>query len=1238
MSLLQLGAIVNSVVSNCLTALASSTVREYRVARAIHRAIRATAKDCRFLDAQDVLTVWAAAVFADNDLEAFRNNGAAAAVDKYREIANLRGSPSDEGTASEVIQCFLLHVDDLILTLAGHDEREEVRFRLLTTGIQSLQAQGTDILSRLPAVGNASLDVSVSTNAQHALIQALIDAGQFRAAREKLNSLARNQNDRVEDTASRLMLEGVCSYHDDDYAAALDAFVAARTLNPVSGKIVSNIAAAHLSLGNYERALSEARVALDLAPEMPPVNLIAALHATGQYEEAIAIARNERWRDDPDVLIACSRILHDLGRWLEALNSARASVAIKASVDGKELVAVILLSQNGMTKTRTPLRDIREAISLLTECIADNRTAENPEHLHRLYVNRAAANGLAGDYDRSLADSDAALQILRSDEALAAKARACGAKDDWRQAVEVFAAIKDPGLLRQVAHAHAYALVHAKREREGLDLALKHLANPDIQDGDFLTLAHIAILASRSLRDDKALAGIEAAGAGRANWVTAGVRGYRLLHSADPEHAVDELTTAADTAPPAERDVLALNIVRTLLRIGRPHAAARLCERFRDCATDVQLAEAYASALYRCRDFRRLDALCDEMELAGTESPSLRESRARLFEEAGDLHAAAAVYEALDDIDALLRAALLRARLQQFGEVASLVSRIDLKDVKDEPRNLMIVACLHDALGRDPMPLAYRALQLATRPEEVAEYVRLASKWVTVRSIESTVVSGTTVVLAGGSRATVTVSDEPLDEGLPWHVSSTSARGRRLIGKGVGDRTSFGLAGQQFEFVIESVANKYHHALADAIETAPARFDKAAPVAPLPSGNIPVSPRREELNLRYAAQQISIGRLADLTSGGPTRAFNSALLHDGRVNAFTGNEDDANEQRAVLMSCSAIVLDITSLLTLARLDMLNLLLNAFSDVHVTQFVLDDLWLSQLRVFAFRPDGVVRLARPTSSGPQPFDWDHYSEERDCLSRAIQFVVEKCKVVACRALVTAPRRSLVADAKIFGRVSVTSFLLAQNSDTPLVIDDVVSQRAAANRNVRVASSHAILQVLRKRDLLSREKYGRALLKLRELNCQFLSVAVEDLYHFVETASAPDNAEFIQLASQLADPVSDVASVIAVASALLAKICVSNLPDQRKVSATTATLILSALNRPIEVVARIRGRVLTDLAHPWSRSGGRLSRNIQLFIRVFRDFEIAVETAFGNRRVGKSRGKRPRDRSGTRENAIA
>jgi hypothetical protein len=159
----------------------------------------------------------------------------------------------------------------------------------------------------------------------------------------------------------------------------------------------------------------------------------------------------------------------------------------------------------------------------------------------------------------------------------------------------------------------------------------------------------------------------------------------------------------------------------------------------------------------------------------------------------------------------------------------------------------------------------------------------------------------------------------------------------------------------------------------------------------------------------------------------------------------------------------------------------------------------------------------------------------------------------------------------------------------------------------------------------------------LKLRQFNCQFLRVAVEDLYHFVEMRSDSDDSDFIQMASQLADSQADVRSVVAVASNLLVKIWISSLPDRSKISATTATLILSALNRPPEVPKHIHGSVLTDLAFPWSRSRGRLSRNLRLFIDVYRDFELALRAA-SRGRYPVSTSRRGSRRRRTRGSATA
>jgi tetratricopeptide (TPR) repeat protein len=440
-----LASIFDSLVGNLVTPVASQGLRKLSSLVAVPQAIAAVDKEKPFTGAAQVLASWADAVDIPNTaLDCLQMLRSSELVILYQNIAKFAGAASDEETALDTIERFYVNLDRRLLDLAEHERRERNRFETTRDHISSTAAEQTKTLTaefsqqiqsiRAEVQKLTPVERTAATAKKLAAVEALIDAGQFRAAKTKLDQpqAAGDGSDTVDDVVARSTLEGICLFRLGDIEGSLGSFQRVRALKPTSAVAASNVAAAHLALGDAESALREAVAARALDPSLAPLNYLGALHALDKDAEVLAFLDDEvRWQDDSSFQTAAARIYLETGHVTEAIVTARHAVAITPTVDAKEVLASSLLSQYGFSRSRTPRTVLREVEQLFSECIDERHGWQAHDQLNHLLTNRAVARGLLRDFEPALLDCDSVL-AHSSHKGTSARERRKVGRRSWR--------------------------------------------------------------------------------------------------------------------------------------------------------------------------------------------------------------------------------------------------------------------------------------------------------------------------------------------------------------------------------------------------------------------------------------------------------------------------------------------------------------------------------------------------------------------------------------------------------------------------------------------------------------------------------------------------------------------------------------------------------------------------------------------------------------------------------------
>ncbi|HXH95149.1 MAG TPA: tetratricopeptide repeat protein, partial [Thermoanaerobaculia bacterium] len=275
-------SILDGVISNLLFAKALGIDKKLSSIRSVARAISSASAEVPFSDVHRILTVWVDCVDL-SEISPGDRAGTQRLIAKYCEVASIAGVSTDELTAASVIERFGVHLDRVRrLDVAEHDARESVRHAGLSEQIAQSAAEsrnGHDAILKEIQKLTASVGGSVSKLSPSAKnlasVEALVDAGLFVTARDRLKAIPCEVELDHADAVSYQTFSGICAYHLGDVHGAVQSFQRASDLKPESSKTASNLAAAYLAQGDYDKAIGEARRARSLSPNLAPINLIA---------------------------------------------------------------------------------------------------------------------------------------------------------------------------------------------------------------------------------------------------------------------------------------------------------------------------------------------------------------------------------------------------------------------------------------------------------------------------------------------------------------------------------------------------------------------------------------------------------------------------------------------------------------------------------------------------------------------------------------------------------------------------------------------------------------------------------------------------------------------------------------------------------------------------------------------------------------------------------------------------
>jgi tetratricopeptide (TPR) repeat protein len=1054
----------------------------------------------------------------------------------------------------------------------------------------------------------------------------LLDEGRPEAARQLLSSI---RGDLSREPASAdltfrvAMNVGVAAVMLNDIPTAVEEFDRARALKPESAKALTNSAMAALVQGRYEDALGWAEQAHEREPRngQAAAMLLQALERLGRHERVAEFVANEPWTvDDPSCLVALGAIETRKGNYGQAEQKLRRALAI--TPEDPQVLALlteaILVPVFDRVNEDPPLpstlpqpdRDkLDEARRLLDQAILRLDSRERDPRLAEALVNRATVRTLLDETDAALDDLG---RVLGEDPAhaaaLRAKAKVLLRKGNLPEAAaaleRVLPAARGPEILLPLA-----AIYGELGEARSVPVLIEPIWVADSPDRTQLHIAAVLLKAYDALRDESAARRVREAI--RRNWPSDPDALIVLADHSERqglrEDAIALLQEALASSKGRSRDRAASALADLYIQVERYGDAAELLEKVADVSRDTGITRRYLVCLLNAGYYREALDLARRLRGSGRPLPVVTEVEIRILEFIGDIGEARKLLEQLSDIEPSevrhrLRLAGLAVRRGDRDGAREVLRRIRDDEVRDNSHHLMQLAQIRAWVGEpNALPAAYEARRLGYADPKIhlayIGVVMACEKWNDpLLQVEAAHV-GATVVLRRDDetkRFTVVAKGEAP---YPGDVEQDTVLGEKLQGLRKGQTIQF-VTGpfEESPYEVAEVQSKYVAAVQETFTDFTTLFPghpgfhkveiKDKDITKILAA---VERRRDRVTQAaslYLGRKLTLGALAKFTGSTLVEAWAGMIsLPDGHIIASRGDaQERERESRNVSSAEVALVLDLTALLTLNYLGLLERLPKQFPRLIVPQQVLDQI-NDSLASAEYLPDPAMFLAKVGEAYVrEEITPEALAQSRKRLETIRDFVLTNTSVEAVQSILKLGRDRYAELEDVLGKESVAAVLRAGEGDAVLYSDDLgLREIGQSDWNVKGVWTHAVLERMRDSGVLSQTEFCEAVSKLAVARYHFLPVAPDILLGVLWANGMDVTSSVVGVFELLAGGEGETTeeSAVAAAAELLRMLWLEPVPLEKRLAILDLTLHSITKGRlPVRVISalkrRLRGRL--------------------------------------------------------------
>jgi tetratricopeptide (TPR) repeat protein len=1011
-----------------------------------------------------------------------------------------------------------------------------------------------DITERLPIsnqtqptrYSNAGLDIELADlnkdelqlNAQLDQCKLLLDMGSPNAASKLLNKI--EQSATQKNTSDKIWfrlktLQGGCAIGilEDEKAAKL--FEDAYHRDPTNPKAISNLAVARFIQKEYAEAITLAEHVIAIDPnESSAYSIWVTARAQRQGFKNLDELVKEGYFNRSDYLRALGLAFYDADEYAQAVEYLHLALKLDQSNRFTKLALVTALITYETVDNKRSSRylvgdqievgdSLKEAAVLVNELIAEFESGDSLPLVLDAKAFRGAIRGLSGDRAGAKNDCD---DVLRENpnhvNALCNRIIISRMENDFDYLLTLAERVPSKVFANDVQMVHLVASAYIQKQNFDKALALtnefcgKYKRRADNYECTVIQ-AWILYAAGKEKDARNLIADL----LNNADDFVLALENAAFFENliGSISSAIDHLNEMYEKADPDRKRSIALKLAHLHLQNQNPVEAIEWLDREEiDITQNIELARIFLPALYANQQFERAYKDCQKLRESNIKEPYLLEIEAHIAEMLGNLELAYELDTELvnlvpDQAQHQVNRARLCMRTDQEKEAKVILESIDPRDIHN-PYILIQLAQMY-MLANEPqktLDTIFLARRLGIENPKIHEayfslFLQIDDE---IEGLDPNEVAAETSVLlvSDEQEQWISISADKNIDAKAWEFSPKSDLAQLLMGRKVGEPIE--LDSDQFGEpmrTIGAIQSKYVRAFQETLSEFNIRFPKNNSIQKIPVENEDVTPfltkvagmsmKSWQMLDSYKQGQFTIGQLSSSIGHNRLDTFLGLLAdeNDGPY-ASLGFPADQQYQKNALRSANEITIDLTALLTLSYLDMLDLLPKRFSKLFIPHHLLDE--LNQILI-----DRKFQLKKGYSTvGYNGTNFFFIEVPKDEIENRIKqlldlktFIQNNCTVTSISPKYLDQIAQILNGGRDNGLISMANIIIADQTQTPIFADDV-HLRAIAQVKVPGFWSQIFLEDLKLRRIISPELYADACIKLRLAGYRYTSVNLETI----------------------------------------------------------------------------------------------------------------------------------------------